>query len=417
NLPDSYKNLGYSMTGGFDFIPNKLVVYSGSTQDLLQDSNKLILINNIKQAYINTIVQGEPTYKEIINTDTTSNQAGAITLVNNYLTSGVGGLPKVTQEQINNITQLNSCATQPIYTNATFTVGTPTQINQAWQNTNNANPCYYTCINGYTGADCSTPPPSFLALCTTNGQIIYEDANGLELGRVSNKGVTLSGNPGLLTCAGHIAICSSNGVGYVLQACNLGSSVVGTTTSSYGKYYQWGRNKGFVNGSITQQPTTITGSIGLDASTDTYGFVWNSSLPAPQTWASTTIDNNWGGNGTTTLYTYWDLGASNKSLMRGPCSSGYHVPTSKEWTSIVLAGGWDTLGNTKGYNLRDSLKMPVSGRISVFNGALYDEGYGFYCSSSPGGVYEYNLYFSFDTITAGGTNSRALGFNIRCFKN
>nr|MDD3720352.1 LamG domain-containing protein [Candidatus Gracilibacteria bacterium] len=149
---------GYSMTGGFDFIPNKLVVYSGSTQDLLQDSNKLILINNLKQAYINTIVQGEPTYKEIINTDTTSNQAGAITLVNNYLTSGVGGFPKVTQEQINNITQLNSCATQPTYTNATFITGTPTQINQAWQNTNNANPCYYACINGYTGSDCSVAP-------------------------------------------------------------------------------------------------------------------------------------------------------------------------------------------------------------------------------------------------------------------
>nr|MDD3720677.1 prepilin-type N-terminal cleavage/methylation domain-containing protein [Candidatus Gracilibacteria bacterium] len=104
NLPDSYNNQGYSMTGGFDFIPNKLVVYSGSTQDLLQDSNKLILINNLKQAYINTIVQGEPTYKEIINTDTTTNQVGAITLVNNYLSNGLGGLPKVNNQSTSSLT-------------------------------------------------------------------------------------------------------------------------------------------------------------------------------------------------------------------------------------------------------------------------------------------------------------------------
>nr|MDD3720819.1 hypothetical protein [Candidatus Gracilibacteria bacterium] len=157
NLPDSYKNLGYSMTGGFDFIPNKLVVYSGSTQDLLQDSNKLIFIGNLKQAYSGTIIQNNPTYKEIINTDTISNQVGSITLVNDYITNGIGGLPKVTENQLSQIVQYN-CATQPTYTNATFITGTPTQANQAWQNTNNANPCYYTCINGYSGNDCSTLP-------------------------------------------------------------------------------------------------------------------------------------------------------------------------------------------------------------------------------------------------------------------
>nr|MDD3719703.1 right-handed parallel beta-helix repeat-containing protein [Candidatus Gracilibacteria bacterium] len=118
NLPDSYKNLGYSMTGGFDFIPNKLVVYSGSTQDLLQDSNKLIFIGNLKQAYSGTIIQNNPTYKEIINTDTISNQVGSITLVNDYITNGIGGLPKVNLQQnsLNNQTSLSP----PTYDSSMF---------------------------------------------------------------------------------------------------------------------------------------------------------------------------------------------------------------------------------------------------------------------------------------------------------
>ncbi|MDD2907611.1 MAG: prepilin-type N-terminal cleavage/methylation domain-containing protein [Candidatus Gracilibacteria bacterium] len=52
----------------------------------------------------------------------------------------------------------NSCDTQPSYTNASFTTGTPTSENQIWQNVNNANPCYYECINGYTGASCEISP-------------------------------------------------------------------------------------------------------------------------------------------------------------------------------------------------------------------------------------------------------------------
>jgi prepilin-type N-terminal cleavage/methylation domain-containing protein len=43
-----------------------------------------------------------------------------------------------------------SCATQPNYTNASFVVWSPTSENEAWQNTNNLNPCYYECTNWYT---------------------------------------------------------------------------------------------------------------------------------------------------------------------------------------------------------------------------------------------------------------------------
>jgi len=55
-------------------------------------------------------------------------------------------------------TPTNSCSTQPNYTNANFITWEPTNENQAWQNTNSTNPCYYQCINWYTWGDCSTPP-------------------------------------------------------------------------------------------------------------------------------------------------------------------------------------------------------------------------------------------------------------------
>ncbi|MDD2907427.1 MAG: InlB B-repeat-containing protein, partial [Candidatus Gracilibacteria bacterium] len=80
----------------------------------------------------------------------------------------------------------NSCDTQPNYTNASFTAGTPTSENQVWQNTNNANPCYYECINGYSGNDCSTLPTcdpnySYNILtnnCEVNNYTATFDGNG-----------------------------------------------------------------------------------------------------------------------------------------------------------------------------------------------------------------------------------------------
>nr|MDD3720353.1 fibrinogen-like YCDxxxxGGGW domain-containing protein [Candidatus Gracilibacteria bacterium] len=97
NLPDSYKNLGYSMTGGFDFIPNgNIIVYSGSVQTLSEGLNKLVFIDNLKSVYSNTILQSEPLYNDIVNINTTTNQVEASNLVNNYIKNNVGGLGGVT---------------------------------------------------------------------------------------------------------------------------------------------------------------------------------------------------------------------------------------------------------------------------------------------------------------------------------
>lgn len=41
-------------------------------------------------------------------------------------------------------------------TNTSFIIGTPTSVNQAWQNTNASSPCYYTCNTWYSGVSCTS---------------------------------------------------------------------------------------------------------------------------------------------------------------------------------------------------------------------------------------------------------------------
>ncbi|MFA5917810.1 MAG: glycine-rich domain-containing protein [Candidatus Gracilibacteria bacterium] len=170
NIPDSYKNSGYTMTGGFEFIPTSgnIVVYSGSTDTLTLDANKIIFLNNLKSVYNGSILQTEPIYNDVITVDTTNNQTGAISLVKSYVDNNVGGIT-------GNATAITyGCAVQPSYTHADFIIGNPTQINQSRQNSISGSPCYYSCIDGYTGSDCNTAP-----FTATGGIVTYTDSNGL----------------------------------------------------------------------------------------------------------------------------------------------------------------------------------------------------------------------------------------------
>lgn len=71
----------------------------------------------------------------------------------------------------------NSCATRPTYTNATFTIWTPTAVNQSW--VLNAWSCGFSCINGYTWPTCSTSPAvnwscgTSANTCTTGSPTAY----------------------------------------------------------------------------------------------------------------------------------------------------------------------------------------------------------------------------------------------------
>ncbi len=89
NLPDSYKNLWYTMTGWFDFAPtwNNIVVYSWSLATLSSSGTiQQQFITKLQSIYNWTILQSEPGIKEILFATTPEQQQ---TLVWNYITNHV----------------------------------------------------------------------------------------------------------------------------------------------------------------------------------------------------------------------------------------------------------------------------------------------------------------------------------------
>ena len=57
----------------------------------------------------------------------------------------------------------NSCTTNPWYSNTTYTEWSPSMYNQAWQNTNPTNACYYQCNSWWFGNSCEYSLESILS--------------------------------------------------------------------------------------------------------------------------------------------------------------------------------------------------------------------------------------------------------------
>jgi len=290
-----------------------------------------------------------------------------------------------------NLCEQNTCATQPTYTHATFTVWTPTQPNQTWQNTNSWNPCYYTCTDGYTWSDCSIAPNPYTS-CTWQNTPIPFSATTTYWDWTANE------------CSSpDIIVCSWNWTWYTISACNVWAITASTDwTVSGWQYFQWWRNKGFAYGDATQQSTQIPNA-SYNPSNDTYWFVWNSNLSSYRyDWIVSQDDNLWWNTTNTSIARQW------------PCASWYHVPTQTEWSWIVTAWQWWT----NWASMQIALKMPYAGNRGRNNGAFNLGGsYGYYWSSSPNGTSVYHLYFSSSNIFPSNIYYRAYGFSVRCFKN
>ncbi|MFA5917529.1 MAG: prepilin-type N-terminal cleavage/methylation domain-containing protein [Candidatus Gracilibacteria bacterium] len=270
----------------------------------------------------------------------------------------------------------------------------PAVTTTAYNTTGSTSACNYTCDTGYTwnGTTCVVLDP--LASCTGTGQLVTASS--------TYPGVSVSGlQPIHPACdTQDVIVCSGSGTGYTLSSCNIGAAIAGTGSSSYGYYFQWGRNKGFIYGDLSHLSATINGTVGLNAGTDSYGFVRNSTLPLPYTWANTDITNNWGDTTNTNI------------ARQGACATGYHIPSKPEWLAILTAGGW----GTNGTNMMNALKLPKSGGRSWDTGAMYNQGvYGTYWLSTPS-TYAYGFNFS-TGITPSLEYYRAPGFTIRCTKN
>ena len=91
NLPDSYKNLWYTMTGWFDYNPSSIVIYTWSTY-FTENAEKHTFINNLQQVYSWTILQWEWIYADIIKIDIVNNQKSAVLLADTYISNNVWGI-------------------------------------------------------------------------------------------------------------------------------------------------------------------------------------------------------------------------------------------------------------------------------------------------------------------------------------
>jgi hypothetical protein len=156
-------------------------------------------------------------------------------------------------------TPSNSCATNPSFSNlGTLTTGTPTSVGQAWSYSTTPGNCTYTCINGYSGNNCSTAAPlTYATLCS---------APDIQVGS------------------------------QYWAACNVGASAVSTsyqagandspvaTETTAGKYFQWGENVAWTYAAGTASANNCT----WNRDTATCG---SSALSA---WSSTVSDTTSG---------------------------------------------------------------------------------------------------------------------------
>ena len=161
---------------------------------------------------------------------------------------------------------------------------------------------------------------------------------------------------------------------------------------------------------IEPQAETITGFY-LDWTEYKFGWWWASYTAG--NWIDITNNEIWLDG------TYeWD-GGKDYSAMRWPAPDGFHVPLTEEWQWVKTIMDW--LGLTTWNNWRINLHMPFSGSRKYSTADLINQGStGYYWSSSPssaGSDYARYLYLDSSNVRANGSNRRAYGFSVRCFKD
>ena len=274
----------------------------------------------------------------------------------------------------------------------------------------------YGCTGGYgwNGSACATPPAYSSSMTYTPGQAFTW--NGATV-TVTATGLGTSSTKAIAGCdTNDIAVWQggTNNV-QIWAACNMGSTVAGVSTSSYGGFYQWGNNA-----DVTSAVTS-----GTQVNTSTYGpgNYYNSStfITGFVDWGSSQNDNLWGNT-------------TNTSVARqGMCPVGYHVPSSGAtdtsdtltdfgvlFTIMNVSG---TFGSCNQGNVYDrtvcTLKLPYSGYRDRSSGLFSVQGTRcYYWSSSPDGITaSHNMNF-----WSGGTydtnpSLRAYAFPVRCIRN
>ena len=189
-----------------------------------------------------------------------------------------------------------------------------------------------------------------------------------------------------------------------------------------GAYYQWGRNLDVSTGA------TVAGPLAPATAASETRFITNGT--APYDWVTPQNGNLWGGTGSTAAVgTYSSLGSP--AAMQGPCATGYHVPTLKEWCDALIAvsptqnGGaamvcdanWHVEATANKF--MTTLRLPLAGNRNYSPAAFSNQGTdGFYWAASTTGTNGYGVLLSTTYGVLPALNSgRAYGLSVRCLKN
>jgi len=396
NIPHSY-NTQWTQSGWFNYTNSNPIIFTWTLEELHEDNQrKLDFITNLKQAYTSTDLATNPMYQDIMNIDTTNDSTWSINLVISYINSNKWGIKLEELALLPTAwttswwwTITYTCATQPSYTHATFTVWVPTQSNQAWQNTNSLNPCYYTCNSWYSWSDCSILNP--YASCIWTWQFIQSTTTYWSCNSTD------------------IIVCSWNWTWHIIAACNIWTNISWTWISSYWYYFQWWNNHPSL--SWTTTTTTLANATWYgpwNYYSSTLFIIWSSSYA----WDWTTVqnDNLWG--------SWWSY-----IQRQWPCENWYHLPTINEWASAIQNQGWcinwcwgsDDLWD----KLMNSLKLPRPWYIQRYNWKMTEiSSFWYYWTSNPYATYYWwMIYFSDYYIWPWAWWNRANWYSVRCFKN
>ena len=187
-----------------------------------------------------------------------------------------------------------------------------------------------------------------------------------------------------------IILCSWAWIWYTIAACNVWSTTAGTTSISYGNFFQFGKkDTSWVNWYSW------------------YSYDWKASG-----WVNWWSANDWwieDAEKETAIYS--NQNTTDQDKMRWPCDTWYHVPSILEWSWILTSWWWWT----NAISMSNAIKLPLVGYRDFTNYTWANSGG--YRSSSPNDVSGYALRFSTSIIYPKGSDYRGNWFAIRCIKN
>ena len=173
---------------------------------------------------------------------------------------------------------------------------------------------------------------------------------------------------------------------YTIAACNAWSSIAGIDLGSYGHYFQFWK---FDN--------TLTD--------ENHNGDWKHTW-----WENTGSANDWGVyDSKKTTATFASSVTADQIKMKGPCESGYHVPTYKEWDDLLNLGAWSSPSN-----MQSDLKLPYAWNKNSAGTSGSTWTIGMYYTSSPSWRYGYYLH---SVNISFYQSSRNIAASIRCFKD